>query len=320
MPADRAMAGRAGDPPRRVVSIGECMVELRDRPDQLSRAFGGDTLNTAVYLARLGIPVAYLTALGDDPYSAEMLAAWRAEGVGCGDVAILPGKLPGLYAIRVDGGGERSFFYWRTAAAARDMMKDAAGERIAGAIAGAGCAYLSAITLSILDAASRARLNGALDALRGAGGLVAFDSNYRPRNWPGREAARLAVQATLARVDIALPTFEDEQALFDDPTPEATLARLSALGVPEIVVKRGPAPALVAAGGRSWSIPPELVAAPVDTTAAGDAFNAGYLAARLRGQEPPDAARAGHRLAAAVIRHPGAIIPVAAMPTGELLS
>lgn len=318
MPADMAMAGRAGEVPGKVVSIGECMVELRDRPDQLSRAFGGDTLNTAVYLSRLGVPVAYLTALGDDPYSAEMLAAWQAEGVGCGDVAILPGKLPGLYAIRVDGGGERSFFYWRGAAAAREMMKDAAGDRMADAIARAGCAYLSAITLSILDAASRARLNGALDALRGNGGLVAFDSNYRPRNWPGREAARLAVQATLARVDIALPTFEDEQALFDDASPEATVARLTALGVTEIAVKRGASPALIAAGGRTWHSPPEPVADPVDTTAAGDAFNAGYLAARLRGLEPPMAAREGHRLAAAVIRHPGAIIPLAAMPTDEV--
>src|SRR5690606_38163804 len=128
MPAAREMAGLQGLSSRGVVSIGECMVESRDRPDRLSRAFGGDTLNTAVYLARLGGPVGYLTSLGVDPYSAEMLAAWQAEGVICDDVAILPGKLPGLYAIRVDGGGERSFFYWRGAAAAREMMKDAAGD------------------------------------------------------------------------------------------------------------------------------------------------------------------------------------------------
>ncbi len=58
---------------------------------------------------------------------------------------------------------------------------------------------------------------------------------------------------------------------------------------------------------------PERVS-PVDTTAAGDSFAAGYLAARLRGEAPAAAARAGHRLAAVVITHPGAIIPREAMP------
>jgi 2-dehydro-3-deoxygluconokinase len=53
---------------------------------------------------------------------------------------------------------------------------------------------------------------------------------------------------------------------------------------------------------------------PVDTTAAGDSFNAGYLAARINGAMPRDAAAAGHRLAGAVIMAPGAVIPKDAMP------
>ncbi len=299
---------------KRVVSIGECMIELRDRSDGLTRAFGGDTLNTAVYLARLGVRTGYLTAMGDDPYSAETLAAWQAEGVECGDVAILPGRMPGLYAIKTDPSGERSFYYWRSAAAARDMLKGAAGARIEAAIEAAGLAYLSGITLSILDADSRTRLNAALDRLREAGGRVVFDGNYRPRNWPDEHTARAAVEETLRRVDIALPTFEDEQALFGDASPSDTVERLFGLGVAEIAVKCGGKPVLVAAAGRQWVVPAMPVESVIDTTAAGDAFNAGYLAARLAGAEPSAAAESGHRLAAAVIRHPGAIIPRDAMP------
>src|SRR6187399_2663481 len=89
----------------RIASIGECMIELRQLPDgHLTRSFGGDTLNTAVYLARLGVSVDYVTALGDDPLSEEMLAGWRAEGVGTGLVARVPGRLPGLYLIQTDPG------------------------------------------------------------------------------------------------------------------------------------------------------------------------------------------------------------------------
>ena len=111
----------------RIASIGECMVELRHRsPAELTLAFGGDTLNFAVYLARLtreqGIEVDYVGALGDDAYSDAMLAMWRAERIGTGLVARLKGRLPGLYTIRTDIRGERSFTYWRSASAAREML------------------------------------------------------------------------------------------------------------------------------------------------------------------------------------------------------
>ncbi len=121
----------------RVASIGECMIELRERPDgRLDRSFGGDTLNTAVYLARLGVAVDYVTALGDDPWSDEMVAAWAREGVGTGLARRVPGRLPGLYIIQTDPSGERSFLYWRDSAAARMLFDPphgvALGERLVG--------------------------------------------------------------------------------------------------------------------------------------------------------------------------------------------
>jgi 2-dehydro-3-deoxygluconokinase len=96
----------------RVASIGECMVEFSAATDGLfARGFGGDTLNTALYLARLGVDTSYVTALGDDPLSDAMLAAWKAEGIKTDEVMCLPGRLPGLYMIERDARGERSFLY-----------------------------------------------------------------------------------------------------------------------------------------------------------------------------------------------------------------
>jgi 2-dehydro-3-deoxygluconokinase len=97
--------------------------------------------------------------------------------------------------------------------------------------------------------------------------------------------------------------------LWGDPSPEATIERLQAFGVNEIVVKNGPNSALVAVNGRRDMVPVPDVVVPVDPTAAGDGFNAGYLAARLGGASAIDAASAAHRLAGAVIRHRGAIMP-----------
>src|ERR687898_2708432 len=168
----------------RVASIGECMIELRHRSATvLDLAYGGDTLNTAVYLARLTrdreASVHYVTAVGDDAYSDGMLAMWREERIATDLVARLPGRLPGLYTIRTDAQGERSFTYWRSASPARDVLRGARAEQVAAALAGYHLLYLSGITLSILDPPQRAALLAIADLVRAHGGRVAFDSNYR---------------------------------------------------------------------------------------------------------------------------------------------
>jgi 2-dehydro-3-deoxygluconokinase len=302
----------------RVASVGECMIELRHRGEtDLELAYGGDTLNFAAYLARLtrgkGVEVDYVTALGDDAYSDAMLAMWRAEGIGCELVARLPGRLPGLYTIRTDPAGERSFTYWRSASAARELLRGEQGARIARALSGHDLLYLSGITLSILDPAQREALMDMADRVRAQGGRVAFDSNFRPAGWPDPDEAREAFDRMLARVDIALPTLDDDQALFGVGDARACAARLHGLGVPEVAVKLGPRGCLLSSPERSADVPALPVARVVDSTAAGDSFNAGYLAARLAGIAPDEAASQGNRLAARVIGHAGAVIPAAAM-------
>jgi 2-dehydro-3-deoxygluconokinase len=303
----------------RVAAIGECMIELSHRDKaSLALAFGGDTLNTALYLARINrrerLSVDYVTALGEDPYSDAMMAMWQTEGIGTDTVTRLPGKLPGLYLIRLDDSGERRFFYYRSAAAARELFSYAATLPQLAALPGYDLIYFSAITLSILSDVARDRFFAALGEARKAGRRVAFDSNYRPAGWPDLASAQHVIGRFLGEVDIALPTFDDEQRLFGDPDPAATAARYAAHGVAEMAVKLGVEGCIVASKGNKRAVPvPERVE-PVDTTAAGDAFNAGYLALRLAGRSPEDAALAGHRLAAVVICHQGAVIPREATP------
>jgi 2-dehydro-3-deoxygluconokinase len=298
----------------RIACIGECMIEFAQSHDGLfRRGFGGDTLNTALYLARLGADVSYVTALGDDTLSEGMLSAWRTEGINTDDVLRLQGRVPGLYMIERDARGERSFLYWRDRAPAReffDRADDAALERLSRF----DWLYFSGISLSLYGETGRARLRELLAVARKQGGRVAFDGNYRPRGWSDIAAARRAFNDILPLVDLALPTLEDEQALFGDADVAACLARLKSAGIREVVVKRGALGCLIDAEGAAFDVLPPSVVQPVDTTAAGDSFNAGYLAARSNGASPRDAAGAGHRLAAAVIMSPGAVIPRDAMP------
>lgn len=297
-----------------IACIGECMIELNEAAEQaglLRRSFGGDTLNTAVYAARCltdAASVAYVTALGDDPFSDELIAAWQAEGLNTDLVARLAGKLPGLYAIRTDAQGERSFYYWREQAAARELFRSAQTESILAALTNYDYVYFSGITLAILDDASRKRLLDLLTVVRANGGKIGFDSNYRPRLWPDQATARMWIERAVAHADMAFPTFDDEAILCGDRDPAATTERLRNLGAAEVIVKNGSEPCLIVTAAQQVSCPVETVATPLDTTAAGDAFNAAYFSARLLGKKPEDAARSGHRLAAKVICQRGAII------------
>ncbi len=297
----------------RVASIGECMIELKQAGGGLySRGFGGDTLNTSVYLARLGVAVDYITALGDDPLSAEMIAGWVAEGVGTGKVMRLSGKLPGIYLIGTDDKGERRFFHWRESAAVRSLLDLPQTADLLQSLGDYDLVYLSAVTLGIYRDEGRARLLAALRTARESGTRVVFDTNFRIRLWPDLAVARSVYAQTFETSDIVLASTEDLQPLYPDQGSEALLTRIPA---DEVVLRMAEPVSIVRAEGATEMLRAEPVVKPVvDTTAAGDSFAAAYIAARLSGADPIDAARAGHRLAGVVVCHPGAIIPRAAMP------
>jgi 2-dehydro-3-deoxygluconokinase len=300
---------------KRMACIGECMMELSERPDgTLTRGFGGDTLNTALYLARLGVPVNYVTALGDDPFSDAMIAAWTAEGIGTALIPRLAHRLPGLYLIQTDGTGERRFFYWRDTAPVRQLFRLPQIRTIEASLCEADLIYLSGITLSLFDASGRDRLFDLLTRAREHGVRIAFDTNFRPRGWPEPVVARAVFDRAFQASDIVLASVEDHELLYGSADPELVIARLCAAGVRETVVKFASPACHVAAGGEGEVVAADPVSDVIDTTAAGDSFAAGYLAARRAGCSPAAAARAGHTLAGAVVRHRGAIIPKAAMP------
>ena len=297
----------------RIACIGECMIELSalgERAMQL--AYAGDVCNTAVALARLArgddVVVQFVTRVGDERHSEAMIAEWAQEGIDTGLVDRLPGRAPGLYLIELDDHGERSFTYYRGASAARQLLADDDhAARLRAGLDGVAWLHLSAITLSILGEGAHERLLALIDDLRPGGTRVALDTNYRARGWPGAGVARRRIGDVLARCDLALPTLDDERTLFGDRDLERCLQRLRAAGAAEVAVKLGPDGACVAWEDRIEHVPAVAGVQVVDSTGAGDAFDAGYLHARLTGEDPAAAAAAGNALAAQTLGHRGAI-------------
>ena len=299
-----------GDATGRLLAIGEVMAEIRTAGDDgFALGFAGDTYNTAVYAAReIGVPgaVAYLTRVGSEPLSAALVERAAGEGIDTNHVAVDPDRNIGIYSVSTDAHGERSFHYWRADSAARRLF---AVEETAMFMPGAEIIYLSGITLAILAPAARHRLVEVLAARRAAGTRIAFDSNYRPKLWEDAAAARATMQALWEVTDIALPSIDDEMELFGDSGEAAVIDRFAERSWEGIAIKRGirgpVSPHLDAAAHPDFP-PADRV---VDTTAAGDSFNGGYLAAFLAGKDEAARLAAGHALAARVVGAPGAIIP-----------
>jgi 2-dehydro-3-deoxygluconokinase len=296
----------------RIVSIGECMGELSETgtPGSLNMGFAGDTLNTAFYLRQcLGADwrIDYVSAVGQDGLSDRMVEFLIGQGIGTSHIRRLEDKTIGLYYITLKD-GERSFTYWRSDSAARRLASDPAA--LAQALQGADVAYWSGITLAILPNQDRMTLIEALGQFAGRGGTVVFDPNLRPRLWDNPETMRGWIHRAAAISDLCLPSFDDEATWFGDADPVATVKRYVGEGARRVVVKNGAADVTFQGGDSQLHTLPVVPAERVvDTTAAGDSFNAGYLAAELGGASMASAITAGARLAAGVIGARGALVP-----------
>lgn len=293
------------------------MVELSQAGGGLLRkGFAGDTLNTAWYARACLSPnwsVDYLTGLGDDPVSDEMIAFMAEAGVGTSLIRRLNGKAPGLYMIHLKD-GERTFSYWREASAARQLAADPGHLRTA--IETADVVYFSGITLAILPPADLETLLSELRRAKAAGKLVAFDPNIRAQLWPDKERMRRVISDGARAASLVMPSFDDEVVNFGDTSIAATLERYHGLGVANVVAKNGADGATISFGDEPQLVPAARPDRIVDTTSAGDSFNGAFLARYLASADAADAAEFAARVAARVIGEHGALIRLGASDTG----
>jgi len=296
----------------RIVCLGEAMVELSATASGWNLGCGGDTLNTAIHLARAGHDVAYMTALGADAFSAVLRAGWAEEGIDCSLVLTHPTRQAGLYAIATDPAGERSFTYWRETSAARALFELDAAVPAAAVAETADLFVFSLISLAVLPDEGRRQLLRLAERVRARGGRTAFDGNYRARLWESAQSAQAWRDRAIGVTDIGLPTLDDEVSIGGVQTAQDVADHWFGLGCGEVIVKLG-AEGCRLPDGKCVPVPERLV--PVDTSGAGDAFNGGYLNARMRRASLFDAARSGHALAGWTVMRPGAI-PAADVPGG----
>ncbi len=299
-----------------IVAFGECMLEM-SRPQKNQKKFelnyAGDSYNFLYYLNRfqsdLNFQTHYITALGDDPFSDEMLAHWQSLNISIDLVTRIKGKLPGLYFVENDSFGERYMYYYRNDAAAKLCLDQNYYDMLINKLTQIDYFFLSSISIAILSAEGKQNLIQLLKLLKEKNTTIIYDINYRQKLWPDNKQAIDTIQTYLPFIDIAIPTFTDEQQLYGDETPQQTIARYLSFGDKKVIIKRGAEACIFATKNHSVEIPSIENINVIDTTAAGDSFNAGFLAGLLQSGDEISAIKSAHHLASQVIQYQGTLLP-----------
>ena len=295
----------------KLLSIGECMMELRSQGDNFVPGFAGDSTNFCIYLKRLspGSTPLFFSSVGQDALSQKMLAFLNQEGINTDLVSTRADRTIGLYMIQTDAEGERTFTYWRSESAARQMFLGIGETWLIQSAREADYIYFSGISLAILNHADRDRLLTLAQTLGDEGKTIVFDPNIRPALWSSKDEARTQITRALEVCDILLCSYEDDYFLFGETNTDTIIERLMTFGIDEIVLTNGEAEIKGAAHGERFTVIPAKPEAIIDTTAAGDSFNAGYIVARHKGCSARESTEKASSLAALVISYAGAIIP-----------
>jgi 2-dehydro-3-deoxygluconokinase len=291
--------------------FGECMVELqRVTATSLQQSFAGDVYNTGVYLKRTfsDISTHLVTAIGQDSFSQAMLQRFEDEKINTDMVFKSTDKIAGLYAIQTDSNGERSFTYWRSDSAARQMMQFI-DEAAISKISQADMVFFSGISLAVIKEEDREAFWLLIKQCKQAGVSIVFDPNYRARMWHSPDQAKAQFDNAFSVADVVLPGVDDFNQLYGIHSVEDIIAFCQPYAINELVVKSGKNSIhyVINDQQQHFSITP--VKNVIDTTSAGDSFNGVYLGARLTGVDISAAIKLASQAAGFVIQHKGAIAP-----------
>jgi 2-dehydro-3-deoxygluconokinase len=290
--------------PVRVITAGETMAlvvppspgRLR-HATSLSLSIGGAESNVAIGLARLGIPASWISVLGDDELGELVLHRLRAEGVDTSGVRRIADRPTGLY-LREEVAGRLRVYYYRSGSAAATLSPNAFDPSI---LQGAAFLHLTGITGALSQECAEF-LPWAATTARDAGVRVSYDVNYRSRLWEP-SAAQAATEALLPLIDVLFVGHDEANALWGWETDTA-LEQLSKIGPSEVILKLGADGCAAMINGEQL-ISPGFPARQLDPIGAGDAFDAGYLAATLWGWAPEKRLRAANAMGAFCVQNLG---------------
>jgi 2-dehydro-3-deoxygluconokinase len=293
------------------ITLGETMVRLSPpgferiaQTQSFDFQIGGAESNVAINLAQLGFRTAWLSRMPDNALGHKVASVIASHGVDTSGVRFVPGERVGVYFIElaVPPRPNRVIYDRAGSAASRMTSADVDFERIAQA----RWLHMTGITPA-LSPSCQAMTAEVLRFARERGLTVSFDVNYRALLWPAQQAGQ-ALAPLLGLCHYVFVAHRDAQALFgapEDPNQAADALRLR-FGCDALVMTLGEAGAIAQTASERVTVPQTFrVPQIVDRIGAGDAFDAGFMAARCWGLSLEAAITYGHAMSALKLTIPG---------------
>jgi len=287
-----------------LIGIGECLIELyEDAPNNFKQSIAGDVFNTLYYGARLGLKTGFISNFGSDKLTKKILEVMDREGIDRSCTSHDENKANGLYLIS-NQGDEPHYSFWRSDSAARRTLEAIDMKKLSTYISSAKYFHFSVIILAVLR--ERDKLISILRNLEEKP-IISFDTNVRKGLWENIESLRNFLEESSSLIDILFVSKNDDENIFGKRVAQSAVDFYAGLGYKTVILRQGAGNVLVRTSEETLRIPVFKDVAIVDTTAAGDAFNAGFIASRLRGESIANSVRTGNGCAAFVIGRKGAL-------------
>lgn len=271
-----------------IITIGESLIEFSSE-ESLSKAnvlhkyYGGDTINTAITAARLGSKIGFITRVGNDPFKEFLLDSWQIEGLDISNVKIMDGS-NGIYFIsRPKDEPKEDVLYSR-----KSSGKSLSVEDINESYIKRGQIIYSTGRTQGLSYSVREAIRKAFQIAKQNETMVAYDPNYRQKQWSENEA-REAMDEILEYTDIIfLNSKNDGERILGISSHEKLIKYFWDKGVSIVAVKMGKDGCAVGYNGNIAAMPCCMQDA-VDSTGAGDTFNGAFLHGITSGYTPFEA-------------------------------
>ena len=293
-----------------VCSIGEAMIEISNIKNSLyNQSFAGDTLNFCNYLDKKKLNAFFLSAIGKSEINQSLLDFVKSKNISTKYIKQINQFEIGLYLIKNKDNGEKQFFYWRDESAAKQYFNNIDFLNLYKELKNFDYIYFSGITLSIIHISKLNNFIKLLKLLKSQKIKIVFDFNIRPSRW-NKKNLNIFLDSVLKFVDICFLSGEDMNYWKNKNNAKSYEQIVRKYKLKHSIFRKNAKFTYVFLNKTRYVFKNKLLKTVVDTSGAGDGFNAAYLSNFIVNNDPVLALKAGSSLGSKIVMKKGAIVDV----------
>ena len=293
-----------------VCSIGEAMIEISNIKNSLyNQSFAGDTLNFCNYLDKKKLNAFFLSAIGKSEINQSLLDFVKSKKISTKYIKQINQFEVGLYLIKNKNNGEKQFFYWRDESAAKQYFNNIDFINLYKELKNFDYIYFSGITLSIIHISKLNNFIKLLKLLKSKKIKIVFDFNIRPSRW-NKKNLNIFLDSVLKFVDICFLSGEDMNYWKNKNDIKSYEQIVRKYKLKHSIFRKNAKFTYVFLNKTRYVFKNKLLKTVVDTSGAGDGFNAAYLSNFIVNNDPVLALKAGSSLGSKIVMKKGAIVDV----------